>query len=220
VGILTAFMSGFIACNQNDFKKIIAYSTTGQLSLMFIACGSSQYCLALQHLFNHAFFKAGLFLIAGSIIHLVNSRQDIRDYGHVLSFMPITFVCFLISTFSLLGIPGTSGSISKEAILESTFFGYNSSDLTSVLTLLSVCLTAFYSVQLLWFVFYKSVNYVPLKLYEEKSFIFYAIVLITVCGSISGLFFQEIFMNLYIFRDSPTLSGNYFFLLESSADFT
>lgn len=220
LGILTALMSGFIACNQNDFKKIIAYSTTGQLSLMFIACGSSQYCLALQHLFNHAFFKAGLFLIAGSLIHLVNSKQDIRDYGHVLSFMPITFTCFIISSLSLLGIPGTSGSISKEAILESTFFSPNSNDLISILTLLSVCLTSFYSIQLLWFVFYKNINFVPLKLYEEKSFIFCAIIIITVCGSISGLLFQEIFMNLYTFRDVAAISGNYFFLLESSPDFT
>lgn len=142
-------MSGFIACNQNDFKKIIAYSTTGQLSLMFIACGSSQYCLALQHLFNHAFFKAALFLIAGSIIHLVSSKQDVRDYGHILTFMPLTFTCFIISTLSLLGIPGTSGSVSKEAILESVFFSPHSSDLISILTLISVCLTSFYSVQLM-----------------------------------------------------------------------
>lgn len=186
---------------------------------MFIACGSSQYCLALQHLFNHAFFKAGLFLIAGSLIHMINSKQDVRDYGHVLSFMPITFVCFIVSTLSLLGIPGTSGSISKEAILESAFFGPNSSDLISVLTLLSICLTSFYSVQLLWFIFYKSIGYTPLKLYEDKSFIFYAIVIITLCGSISGLFFQEIFMNLYVFRDAA-VAGNYFFLLESAPDLT
>jgi proton-translocating NADH-quinone oxidoreductase chain L len=221
VGVLTAFMSGFIACNQNDFKKIIAYSTTGQLSLMFIACGSSQYSLALQHLFNHAFFKAALFLIAGSIIHTLNSKQDVRDFGRILVYMPITFTCFLISTFSLLGLPGTSGSVSKEAIIESTFLSNNMwTDIIAILTLISVCLTSFYSIQLLWFVFFKNFNSYPLIISENKTFIFYSITLITFVGAFSGILFQDVFMNMYCFRDSIAISGNYFFMLESSSDFT
>lgn len=221
VGVLTAFMSGFIACNQNDFKKIIAYSTTGQLSLMFIACGSSQYSLALQHLFNHAFFKAALFLIAGSIIHTLNSKQDVRDFGRILVYMPITFTCFLISTFSLLGLPGTSGSVSKEAIIESTFLSNNTwTDIIAILTLISVCLTSFYSIQLLWFVFFKNFNSYPLIISENKTFIFYSITLITFVGAFSGILFQDVFMNMYCFRDSIAISGNYFFMLESSSDFT
>lgn len=214
-------MSGFIACNQNDFKKIIAYSTTGQLSLMFIACGSSQYSLALQHLFNHAFFKAALFLIAGSIIHTLNSKQDVRDFGRILVYMPITFTCFLISTFSLLGLPGTSGSVSKEAIIESTFLSNNTwTDIIAILTLISVCLTSFYSIQLLWFVFFKNFNSYPLIISENKTFIFYSITLITFVGAFSGILFQDVFMNMYCFRDSIAISGNYFFMLESSSDFT
>lgn len=93
-------------------------------------------------------------------------------------------------------------------------------DIIAILTLISVCLTSFYSIQLLWFVFFKNFNSYPLIISENKTFIFYSITLITFVGAFSGILFQDVFMNMYCFRDSIAISGNYFFMLESSSDFT
>jgi NADH-quinone oxidoreductase subunit L len=122
IGILTSIISSIMAMSQFDIKKSIAYSTTGQLAYMLTACGFSSYYNAFQHLIDHAFFKAVLFLAAGSVIHAkLEGFQDIREFGKVLKGMPITYMCFLISTLSLLGFPLTSGFYSKEAIIESIF---------------------------------------------------------------------------------------------------
>lgn len=92
VGVLTVFIAGTIGLVQNDLKKIIAYSTCSQLGYMVVACGLSHYAISLFHLMNHAFFKALLFLSAGSLIHAVIDEQDIRKMGGLLSFLPLTYV--------------------------------------------------------------------------------------------------------------------------------
>ena len=117
-GAATLIVSGFIALFQNDIKKIVAYSTCSQLGYMVFSCGLSGYNLALFHLFNHAFFKALLFLACGSFIHALKGEQDIRKMGGLHSVMPVTYISFLIGSASLIGVPFFSGFFSKDSILE------------------------------------------------------------------------------------------------------
>jgi NADH-ubiquinone oxidoreductase chain 5 len=122
---LTAFISGTIGSVQNDIKKIIAYSTCSQLGYMVLACGLSQYSVSFFHLFNHAFFKALLFLSAGSVIHLLNNEQDIRRMGGLGSLSPFLYVSFLISSLALAGFPFLSGFFSKDVIIEISNIQYS-----------------------------------------------------------------------------------------------
>lgn len=102
---------------QYDIKKIIAYSTCGQLGIMFLGCSLSGYDFALFHFFNHAFFKCLLFLLSGVIIHELRGEQDIRAMGRLSAMMPVTFSFFMVATLSLAGFPSFSGAISKDLIL-------------------------------------------------------------------------------------------------------
>jgi len=121
VGATTAFFSATIGLVQNDIKKIIAYSTCSQLGYMTFICGLSNYSLSLYHLFNHAFFKALLFLSAGSIIHSLSNEQDIRKMGGLIQLLPFTYSMFLIGSLSISGFPFLSGFYSKDLILEIAF---------------------------------------------------------------------------------------------------
>lgn len=116
-GSLTAFFAATVGAFQNDIKKIIAYSTCSQLGYMVSACGLNNFSGAYFHLFNHAFFKALLFLGAGSVIHAVLNEQDIRKYGLLINLLPFTFLCMLIGSFSLMGLPFLSGFYSKDVVL-------------------------------------------------------------------------------------------------------
>jgi len=120
--LATIVVSSLIALTQYDIKKIIAYSTCSQLGLMFLACGMSAYDYALYHFFNHAFFKCLLFLLAGVIIHQLRNEQDIRMMGGLAAKMPFTFICFLVASMSLIGMPGFSGALSKDSILHLSNF--------------------------------------------------------------------------------------------------
>jgi NADH-ubiquinone oxidoreductase chain 5 len=124
VGIFTAFFSATIGIFQNDIKKIIAYSTCSQLGYMVFICGLSNYSLSLFHLTNHAFFKALLFLSAGSIIHALSDEQDIRKYGGLLKILPFSYVMILIGSLSLMGVPFLTGFYSKDLIIEVSFISY------------------------------------------------------------------------------------------------
>lgn len=119
VAILTAFVAAFSAITQNDIKKVLAYSTVSQLGFMFMAAGSGAYWIALFHVVTHAFFKACLFLGAGSVIHGCHHEQDMRHMGGLWKKMPITFITYLVSTLAIAGIAPLSGYFSKHAILES-----------------------------------------------------------------------------------------------------
>lgn len=109
VGGFTCFFAGTVGLVQNDIKKIIAYSTCSQLGYMTFICGVSSYSTGLFHLSNHAFFKALLFLSAGSIIHGLSNEQDIRKMGGLINIMPFTYSMFLIGSLSLAGFPFLSG---------------------------------------------------------------------------------------------------------------
>ena len=118
IGSLTCFIAATIGLFQNDIKKIIAYSTCSQLGYMFFIAGLSFYNVSFFHLCSHAFFKALLFLCAGSVIHSLKDNQDIRMMGSLISKIPTTCTCFMIGSIALSGLPFLSGFYSKEAILE------------------------------------------------------------------------------------------------------
>lgn len=117
-GAVTAIFAGTVGLLQYDIKKVIAYSTCSQLGYMVLVCGCSAYSLGLFHLFNHAFFKALLFLGAGSIIHAMSDEQDMRKYGALFIKTPFLCVVFLLASLALMGIPFLTGFYSKDSILE------------------------------------------------------------------------------------------------------
>ena len=150
VGGLTAFMAASIALVQVDIKRVIAYSTCSQLGYMFFACGLSAYSAALFHLFTHAFFKALLFLGAGSIIHALSGEQDMRKMGGVWRLIPATYVVMIIGSWALIGLPPFSGYFSKDLILESAYTSHSwSGTLVFWLGILVVIMTAFYTAKII-----------------------------------------------------------------------
>jgi NADH-ubiquinone oxidoreductase chain 5 len=118
VGVITAFFAATIGLVQNDLKKVIAFSTTSQLGYMIFICGLSSYNSSFFHLVNHAFFKALLFLSAGSVIHAMSGEQDMRKLGGVAKLLPFTYSMMLIGSLALAGFPFLSGFYSKDLILE------------------------------------------------------------------------------------------------------
>jgi len=159
VGSITTLFSSTIGLFQNDLKKIIAYSTCSQLGYMIFACGLSGYDVAMFHLYNHAFFKALLFLGAGAVIHGVNDEQDLRKFGGLKLLLPFSYSIMLIGSLTLMGFPFLSGFYSKDTILELAFsrrtdFGY----FVYILGTLSVFSTSFYSIRLLYLVFLAEPN--------------------------------------------------------------
>jgi len=131
MGGFTAFMAATIGLVQLDLKKVIAYSTCSQLGYMVFSCGISGYTASLFHLINHAFFKALLFLAAGSIIHSLNNEQDMRKMGGLVRITPFTYSMMLIGSLSLAGFPFLSGFYSKDLILELAFTRYEISSLVA-----------------------------------------------------------------------------------------
>ncbi|MCH8476013.1 MAG: NADH-quinone oxidoreductase subunit L, partial [Opitutales bacterium] len=163
LGALTAFFSSTTGFFQNDIKKVIAYSTCSQLGYMFFICGFSYYNVSFYHLFNHAFFKALLFLTAGCLIHSIGGEQDIRTMGGLLKVFPFAYICLFIGSISLLGFPFMTGFYSKDLIIESSYnsflyqnhisFGYIHS--LFWLLVVSILFTALYSLRVLLIVFFK-----------------------------------------------------------------
>ncbi len=155
IGAVTAFTMGLIGIVQNDIKRVIAYSTLSQLGYMTVALGASAYSAAIFHLMTHAFFKALLFLAAGSIIIVMHHQQDMRQMGGLRKYMPVTWLTALVGTLALIGFPLFSGFYSKDIIIEavhaSTRFG---STLAYWSVLLGVFVTALYSFRLLYLVFH------------------------------------------------------------------
>ena len=121
IGCFTALFAGTIAIAQNDLKKVLAYSTISQLGYMFLACGVGAFTVGMFHVMTHAFFKACLFLGAGSVMHAMSDELDVRHMGGLKSKMPITYWTFLIATLAIAGIPPFAGFFSKDAILASAF---------------------------------------------------------------------------------------------------
>jgi NADH-quinone oxidoreductase subunit L len=155
IGALTSFFMGILAIVQRDIKRIIAYSTISQLGYMVVALGVSAYAASIFHLVTHAFFKALLFLGAGSVIIAMHHEQDIFKMGTLRKYMPITFITMLIGTISIVGFPGTSGFYSKDLIIEAvSHSNLPVAKLAYWLVVLGVFITALYSFRLLFLVFF------------------------------------------------------------------
>jgi NADH-quinone oxidoreductase subunit L len=161
IGALTAFVAATIALVQNDIKRVIAWSTCSQLGFMFVAAGVGAYPVAMFHLFTHAWFKALLFLGAGSVIHAMHHEQDMRNYGGLRHKIPYTFYAMLIGTVAItgLGIPlthiGFAGFLSKDAIIESVWAGPgDAATLAFWLLVVAAAMTSFYSWRLIFLTFF------------------------------------------------------------------
>lgn len=158
VGTITAFMCATIGLVQNDIKRVIAYSTCSQLGYMFVACGISAYSAGIFHLMTHAYFKALLFLAAGSVIHAVMSNQDIRSMGKLRKYMPITYITMLLAGLALSGIPPFGGYYSKDLIIEAAYardMGWVS-EMAYYALMSGVFMTAFYTFRMFFLTFHNS----------------------------------------------------------------
>jgi NADH-quinone oxidoreductase subunit L len=155
IGAITALFMGFLGIIQNDIKRVVAYSTLSQLGYMTVALGASAYSVAIFHLMTHAFFKALLFLGAGSVIMGMHHDQDIRNMGNLKKYMPVTWITSLIGSLALIGTPFLSGFYSKDSIIEaaaaSTITG---SGFAYFAVLAGVFVTAFYSFRMYFLVFH------------------------------------------------------------------
>ncbi len=200
-GALTAFISATIGLVQNDIKKVIAYSTCSQLGYMIFACGLSNYSASFFHLINHAFFKALLFLCAGSVIHALMDEQDIRRMGGLAKLLPLTYVLMLIGSLSLLGFPFLTGFYSKDVILELAYSHYSVSGLFAYwLGTISVFFTAFYSCRLLHLTFWTKVTSAykeVLKGAHEPTYLMFIALIPLAFGSIFwGYLTKDMFIGL------------------------
>ena len=170
VGMITAIFAASVALVQNDIKKIVAYSTCSQLGYMFFAAGVGAYHVAMFHLFTHAFFKALLFLGAGSVIHAFKDEQDIRNMGGVAKKLPYTFIFMLIGTLALTGFPLLSGFYSKDAIIEFAYLKNTPlGNYAATIGILTAFLTSFYSWRLFFKVFHGPFNNKKISLNETHE---------------------------------------------------
>ncbi len=207
IGAITAFFMGLIGIVQNDIKRVVAYSTLSQLGYMTVALGASAYSAAIFHLMTHAFFKALLFLAAGSVIIAMHHEQDIRKMGGIRKYMPITYWTALVGTLALIGFPGTSGFFSKdlliEAVRESHWLGQGPVYWIAYLSvLLGVFVTALYSFRLFFLVFHGEERMdaeIKSHLHETPWVVTVPLVMLAIPSAIIGWYTVE-----------PVLFGNYF----------
>lgn len=202
IGALTIFFSSTVGIFQNDIKKVIAYSTCSQIGYMIFICGFGGYSLSIFHLFNHAFFKALLFLAAGSIIHANSNEQDIRKMGGLFKLIPVSYVSFFIGSISLAGFPFLTGYYSKDLLVELSYLFTHEFFVTYLysafvikafywITLVSIILTSIYSLRLLCFVFLCEYNgFLPIMLHIKDCPFYMNTVLcvLSMCSIFIGFF--------------------------------
>ena len=198
-GSITALFAALVATFQYDIKKIIAYSTCSQLGYMFFSSGLSNYNITLFHLFNHAFFKALLFLGAGSIISSLLDEQDMRRMGSLVYKMPFTYLAILIGSLAILGFPFLTGFYSKDILLETTYISYTVDSLyIYIMGILTAFFTAMYSMKLIFFVFISKTNiynkYITLQ--ENNIFILIPLFSLSILSIFIGYIFSEIFIGI------------------------
>ena len=204
-GALTAFMMGLLGLLQNDIKRVVAYSTLSQLGYMTAAMGASAYAAGMFHVLTHAFFKALLFLAAGSVIIAMHHIQDIRQMGGMRKYMPITYAAMLIGSLALIGFPGFSGFFSKDSILLSlgeteragATFAY-------VLLMAGVFITAFYSFRMFFLVFHgEESEYVKTHEIKESPWVVTVpLILLAIPAAVMGIPMIEGMFNGEYFGDS------------------
>lgn len=213
IGGLTSFFLSLIGLAQTDLKKIVAYSTCSQLGYMFLANGLFAYNYSFFHLFNHAFFKALLFLTSGYIIHIMSNEQDLRKMGGLLKIAPFSYICLLIGSISLAGLPYFSGFFSKDSIIEN-FYSFNivNSNLLSlypiiyfiqVLLFISIIFTIFYSIKLIFYIYINTYNgffkYYNSGIHFSNIFVFLPLCLLSILSIFSGYLFSDMMIGTNTF---------------------
>jgi NADH-quinone oxidoreductase subunit L len=170
IGAITAFFAATVGVAQNDIKRVIAYSTCSQLGYMFVAMGVGAYSAGMFHLFTHAFFKALLFLGAGSVIHALHDEQDLRNMGGLRKGIPVTFIMMVIGTLALTGFPLTAGYFSKDMIIEAAHARHTEvSDYAFILLVIAAFLTSFYSWRLIFMAFFGKPRYDEHHVHPHES---------------------------------------------------
>ena len=212
IGGFTAFFTGILGMFQNDIKRIVAYSTLSQLGYMTVALGCSAYSLAIFHLVTHAFFKALLFLGAGSVIIGMHHEQDIRKMGGLRRYMPLTYVLMLIGSLSLMGIPFLSGFYSKDLILLAVHekVGYMSELIYWFLNI-GVIVTAFYSTRLMLLVFHGRPRFNTKELVPKESpaVVWFPLLLLAIPSIfLGGLLVQPFVINNFLQQEIFVMEGN------------
>ena len=187
VGLATAVLGALIALTQTDIKKVLAYSTVSQLGYMFIGLGVGAYDGAFFHVITHAFFKALLFLCAGSVIHAMHHEQDMRHMGGLRKKLPITFITMLIGTIAISGLPPFSGFFSKDEILAHAF-EYNK--IVWAIAVFTAFLTAFYMFRMLYLTFYgqyRGAHHEEEKIHESPQSMTVPLIVLAVLSAIGGI---------------------------------
>ena len=212
IGGFTAFFTGILGMFQNDIKRIVAYSTLSQLGYMTVALGCSAYSLAIFHLVTHAFFKALLFLGAGSVIIGMHHEQDIRKMGGLFRYMPLTYSLMLIGSLSLMGIPFLSGFYSKDLILLAVNERVgNLSELIYWFLNIGVIVTAFYSTRLMLLVFHGKPRFNTKELIPKESpaVVWFPLLLLAIPSIfLGGLLVQPFVINNFLQQEIFVMEGN------------
>nr|YP_009040894.1 NADH dehydrogenase subunit 5 [Neopyropia fucicola]AIB08114.1 NADH dehydrogenase subunit 5 [Neopyropia fucicola] len=205
LGSSTAFFASIVGVFQNDVKRVIAYSTCSQLGYMVFVCGLSYYNVGMFHLVNHAFFKALLFLSAGSVIHALSNEQDMRRMGSLANSLPITYAAMLIGSLSLAGFPFLTGFYSKDLIIEITQISYYSNlQITSGvyacwLANISVLFTSFYTFRLIFLTFIKNTNSYRKhieNIHESPLLILVPLILLAISSIFVGFLTKDLFVGV------------------------
>ncbi len=190
VGLLTALVTATIATQQNDIKKVLAYSTVSQLGFMFMALGVGAYTAAVFHVITHAFFKALMFLGSGSVIHGMGGEQDIRQMGGLKKYMKTTWFTFLIGCIAIAGIPPLSGFFSKDEIMMHVFQNPHAGKIFWVLGMIAAFLTAYYMFRLLFLTFYGKFRGTADQehhLHESPALITVPLIILAILSTVGGL---------------------------------
>jgi NADH-quinone oxidoreductase subunit L len=183
IGLATAIFAAIIGLKQNDIKKVLAYSTVSQLGYMFLALGLGAYSTAVFHVTTHAFFKALLFLGAGSVIHAMGGEQDIRKMGGLKGKLPVTYLTFLAATLAISGIPPFSGFFSKDMILSKAF---EHNPILYALALGGALITCFYMFRLLYLVFFGENRTANVHPHESPKVMTVPLMILAVLSTLGG----------------------------------
>src|SRR4051812_14294738 len=198
IGASTALFAATVGCCQNDIKRVIAYSTCSQLGYMFVAAGVGAYQASIFHLITHAFFKALLFLSAGSVIHAMSDEQDMRRMGGLAKLIPVTCIVMWIGNLALAGIPPLAGSYSKDSIISAAFMAHTRiGDYAFVCTILAAFLTAFYSWRLLFMTFHgkpRADHHTMEHVHESPLVMLVPLLVLAVGAVVAGIAFAPYFV--------------------------
>lgn len=224
IGSITCFFMGLVGIVQNDIKRVVAYSTLSQLGYMMVALGASAYAVGMFHLVTHAFFKALLFLGAGSVIIAMHHDQDIQNMGGLRRYMPITYITMLLGSLALIGFPFFSGFYSKDLIIEAV----HKSQLpfahwAYLATLFSVFVTALYSFRMFFLVFHTKPRMLPKTqehLQESPWVVWVPLALLAIPSVFIGFILVEPLLNGKLFADSIVVLPQHAGMQELAAHFT